>query len=52
MVYMGSKRRIKKKLVPILQDYIDNNNVMTYIEPMVGGVQHHRLNQMREPFRI
>lgn len=37
MVYMGSKRRIKKKLVPILQDYIDNNNVTTYIEPMVGG---------------
>ena len=46
MVYMGSKRRIKKRLVPILQDYIDNNNVTTYIEPMVGGGQHHRLHQM------
>lgn len=37
MVYMGSKRRIKGKLVPILQDYIDENGIETYIEPMVGG---------------
>lgn len=37
MVYMGSKRRIKGKLVPVLQDYIDENGIETYIEPMVGG---------------
>lgn len=37
MVYMGSKRRIKKRLVPILQEYIDANGIETYIEPMVGG---------------
>lgn len=37
MVYMGSKRRIKKRLIPILQKYIDLNGIDTYIEPMVGG---------------
>ncbi len=37
MVYMGSKRRIKKRLIPILQEYIDTNGITTYVEPMVGG---------------
>lgn len=34
---MGSKSRIAKYIVPIIQKYIDNNNVKIYIEPFVGG---------------
>ena len=34
---MGSKSRIAKFIVPILQKYIDDNNIDTYIEPFVGG---------------
>lgn len=37
MVYMGSKSRIAKYIVPILQECIDSNNVTTYIDPFVGG---------------
>lgn len=31
MKYMGSKSRIKKWVVPFLQELIDKNNVDTYI---------------------
>ena len=37
MVYQGSKNKLAKFLVPIIQKYIDDNNIKTYIEPMVGG---------------
>lgn len=37
MKYMGSKSRIAKYIVPILQKYIDENGINTYIEPFVGG---------------
>lgn len=37
MKYMGSKSRIAKYIVPILQGYIDKNNIECYIEPCVGG---------------
>lgn len=37
MRYMGSKSRIVKYLVPIIQGYIDKTNVENYIEPFVGG---------------
>lgn len=37
MKYMGSKSRISKELVPIIQSYIDKNNIENYIEPFVGG---------------
>ena len=37
MKYMGSKSRIAKEIVPIIQEYIDKNNISTYIEPFVGG---------------
>lgn len=37
MKYMGSKSRIAKYIVPIIQSYIDKNNIETYIEPFVGG---------------
>ena len=34
---MGSKSRIAKHIVPIIQRYIDENNIDTYVEPFVGG---------------
>lgn len=34
---MGSKSRIAKDIVPIIQKCIDDNNISTYIEPFVGG---------------
>lgn len=37
MKYMGSKSRIAKYIVPIIQSYIDNNNIEYYAEPFVGG---------------
>lgn len=37
MKYMGSKSRIAKDIVPIIQSYIDKNNIDTYVEPFVGG---------------
>ena len=37
MVYQGSKNRLAKYIVPIIQKYIDNNNIKTYIEPMCGS---------------
>ena len=38
MQYMGSKNRIAKELVPIIQSYIDNmENCKGYLEPFVGG---------------
>lgn len=36
MQYMGSKNRMSKELVPIIQNYITENTV-GYIEPFVGG---------------
>lgn len=36
MIYMGSKKRLSKELVPIIQNYITENTV-GYIEPFVGG---------------
>lgn len=37
MKYMGSKSRIAKDIVPILQKCIDENNVDTYLECFCGG---------------
>ena len=37
MKYMGSKSRIAKYIVPIIQDYIDKSNCSYYLEPFVGG---------------
>lgn len=35
--YQGSKARFAKYLVPIIQGYINEHNINTYIEPFVGG---------------
>lgn len=37
MKYMGSKSRIAKYIVPIIQNYIDENHITKYAEPFVGG---------------
>jgi len=37
MVYQGSKAKLRKWILPILQNCIDKNHVKTYIEPFVGG---------------
>lgn len=37
MKYMGSKSRIKKEILPIIQKVIDDNNITMYIEPFDGG---------------
>lgn len=34
---MGSKSRISKDIVPIIQGYIDRYEIETYIEPLCGG---------------
>lgn len=38
MVYQGSKNKIAKYIVPIIQKYIEDNNITIYIEPFCGGV--------------
>lgn len=37
MKYIGSKRRLKKYLIPVLQKAIDDNHATYYIEPFGGG---------------
>lgn len=37
MKYMGSKSRIAKHIVPIIQEYIDKKGSDMYVEPFVGG---------------
>lgn len=37
MTFFGSKSRIAKQIVPILQKCIDDNNIHFYLEPFVGG---------------
>ena len=37
MKYVGSKNRLSKSLAPIIQSYIDDNNITHYWEPMCGG---------------
>lgn len=34
---MGSKSRIAKYIVPIIQKYVNENDIAMYIEPFVGG---------------
>lgn len=37
MKYVGSKARIAKYIVPIIQHYVDTTQCKLYIEPFVGG---------------
>jgi len=42
MRYMGSKNRLAKEIAPIIQSYIDDNNIDLYVEPFTGGGEHDR----------
>lgn len=37
MVYMGSKRKYAKDIVPIIQKYIDDNNIKEFYDVFCGG---------------
>lgn len=37
MVYQGSKSRLSKHIVPVIQHYIDAYGIKNYYEPFVGG---------------
>ena len=37
MTYMGSKRKYCKDIVPIIQKYIENNNITVFIDVFCGG---------------
>ena len=37
MVYMGSKRKYCKYIVPIIQNYINKYNITTFIDCFCGG---------------
>lgn len=37
MKYMGSKARIAKKIIPIIEEKMRENSIKTYIEPFCGG---------------
>lgn len=37
MVYMGSKRRYAKYIVPIIDKYIQNNNITDFYDIFCGG---------------
>lgn len=37
MKYMGSKRRLAKDIAPIINNFIKQYNIETYIEPFCGG---------------
>ena len=37
MKYVGSKQRIAKYIVPIIQNFIRDSETKVYIEPFVGG---------------
>lgn len=37
MTYMGSKRKYCKDIVPIIQKYIDENNITTFVDCFCGG---------------
>ena len=37
MVYQGSKAKLAKDIVPIIQKYIDSYHIDNYLEPFVGG---------------
>lgn len=50
MVYQGSKNRLAKYIVPILQEYIDNNNITLFIDCFCGGANI--VDKIQCPIRI
>jgi DNA adenine methylase len=37
MIYQGSKAKLRKEILPILQNCIDTHKIKGYVEPFVGG---------------
>lgn len=37
MKYMGSKAKVARYIVPIIQDHIDRSGFETYLDPFCGG---------------
>ena len=37
MVYMGSKNKIVSSIIPIINNYIKENNIKTFVDPFCGG---------------
>ena len=50
MKYMGSKSRIAKYIVPIIQKEMVDNNLHTYVEPFVGGANV--IDKVTADFRV
>ena len=50
MKYVGSKARIAKHIVPIIQQYLDDEKRRAYIEPFVGGANI--ITQIKHPVRL
>lgn len=50
MKYMGSKAKITKYIVPIIQSKIDASGARYYIEPFAGGCNV--IDKIKAPYRI
>lgn len=50
MKYVGSKNRLSKYIAPIIQKYIDDNNIQVYYEPFAGGLN--MIDKIKCPTRI
>lgn len=50
MKYVGSKARIAKYIVPIIQQHLDEEKRGRYVEPFVGGANV--ITQIKHPLRI
>lgn len=50
MRYVGSKNRLSKYIAPIIQKYIDENNIQVYYEPFAGGLN--MIDKIKCPIRI
>ena len=50
MKYVGSKARIAKYIVPIIQQYLDAHGHSKYVEPFVGGANI--ITQIKHPVRL
>lgn len=46
MVYMGSKRQYVKYLCPIIQKFIDENDIEVFIDAFTGGCKFVRQDQL------
>lgn len=50
MRYMGSKNKLSKHIIPIIQNYIDETSAKGYIEPFVGGANI--IDKISAPYKL